>query len=527
MDTEVEVLRERLQRAGLGIKDALAVLDIALDVDLAESEGGEHRGLPSIFRDLDQWMDQTVRGAHIERFRPCEGKGPFHVFELYTETGETLGYLNMLYLRKPLPCYYLVYVEVLPPFRGRGLGTLILREFKRFVERKRAVGLLDNIIPPEEPTYDIYRKLGWRSIEEVGISEPPGGVFNYMVYLPRELKRADTSLRLQKLLFNLSKKRPVIDMHDNEAMVRRTIEEFRSTYRILEMLHDQETAASEPSPLIRYLFTRWVVKLMAFRRRIAELLGYTGGESLEQLRISEAVRDLPILPHSLWGDASPCRIWGEEELIRRLPSSLKEEPTRWIERLPFYRRPYLRSWLERRRDPVVEDLRISDLLELGFDPTRLREISLEGEDYVFERISPRFQSLNERKREVLPRLSAGARQRSFCFARLAANPPLVFLRDRGNVYILRRRVEGIHYQEALDQLRSEPALREWNRSVGIDRILQQTIGEVRGWIREDPEGASLDLQGEITYFVPWDLESNRPRLHVDPSGAYFDRIWVA
>jgi len=57
----------------------------------------------------------------------------------------------MLYLRKPIPCYYLVYVEVGGPFRRKGLGNRILEYFKDFLVEKSAIGILDNIIPKKSP----------------------------------------------------------------------------------------------------------------------------------------------------------------------------------------------------------------------------------------------------------------------------------------------------------------------------------------------------------------------------------------
>ena len=97
------------------------------------------------------------------------------MFEVYTREKEVLAYLNLLYLRKPLPCYYLVYVEVAPSLRGKGLGNRILEAFRDLVEEKGALGLLDNIIPPEDPTFDIYTKLGWAPLNDlIGSRRRPG-----------------------------------------------------------------------------------------------------------------------------------------------------------------------------------------------------------------------------------------------------------------------------------------------------------------------------------------------------------------
>jgi hypothetical protein len=38
----------------------------------------------------------------------------------------------------------------------------------------------------------------------------------------------------------------------------------------------------------------------------------------------------------------------------------------------------------------VTTLTIGDLLDLGFDPTRLKEITIEGTDFIFERMQARM-----------------------------------------------------------------------------------------------------------------------------------------
>ena len=371
LSEEVAEIRERFKRAGIGLKDALAVIDMTLDDQL-----GELTALSpyEVFRGLNKLIDRTVHGTKIERFRPQEGSQSFQIFEIRAEGGDVLGYLNMIYLRKPIPCYYLVYVEVLPSFRDRGLGNKILKVFREFVEDKKAVGLLDNIIPSGEPTYGIYTKLGWKSIKECIDNSLGNEEGNYMVFVPRSIKSPDLRNKLTKLLFNLRKKRSVIDMRDNEDMVKRTIEEFRSIHDSMARLFDAELSSGTSTPLMRFMFTRFTTKLIGFRRRIATLLGYTGGESLEQISISEQIRDLSIQPYSLWDlkDDKP-QIWGEEEILRNLPARLKKEPTLFVEGLLPYRRPYLSSLMEKKGNRRSLQLKISDLLDLGFDPTRLRE----------------------------------------------------------------------------------------------------------------------------------------------------------
>jgi len=73
--------------------------------------------MADLFNDLWDLVDKTAQGSKIDRLKPEGGHKIFRVLEISAGTGQTLGRLNMLYLNKPMPCYYLVYVEVMAPFR--------------------------------------------------------------------------------------------------------------------------------------------------------------------------------------------------------------------------------------------------------------------------------------------------------------------------------------------------------------------------------------------------------------------------
>jgi GNAT superfamily N-acetyltransferase len=522
---QIAEIRERIDRAGIGLKDALSVIDMTLEDQIGRLES------PSpykAFTGLDKLIDLTAHGAKIERFRPSDTRQFFHTLEIHTEEGDVLGYLNMIYLKKIITCYYLVYVEVMPAFRGLGLGYRILKDFMEFAKEEKAVGLLDNIIPPEEATYEIYTKLGWKNIRDVvgnGVADEWG---NYMIFVPDSIQARDLKNKLIKSLFYLNKKRPVIDMHDNEDMVKRTIEEFRSVYQALEELFDREISSGTSNPLMRFMFTRLTTKLIGFRRRISSLIGYTGGESLEQISFSERIKELHILPYSLWKlEKDHVGIWGDKEILPGLPGKLKEEPTFFVEGLPFYERPYLYDWMEEMRTHSSQLLKISDLLDLGFDPTRLREFHHEGVDYIFERVSPHFLSSLVRKRRFLRKIGRYVSKLGFQGTILRINPILLIFRDRGNIYALRKRVEGIHSVEAFDQLKTSPYLKEMNRAVGIDRAMTRAINDVRKWLETRFRSRFTQETEDLTYFLPWDIERNIPRVHVDTSGVSLDRIWIA
>ncbi|MBM3302504.1 MAG: MBL fold metallo-hydrolase, partial [Deltaproteobacteria bacterium] len=228
---------------GLSLNERLAL------IGLVTGEAAEHsHGSPlvaDLFNDLWELVDATVSGAKVDRLT---GKGPhngFKTMEINAETGENLGRLNMIYLNKPIPCYYLVYVEVAGPFRNRGLGNRILAAFRDFLVEKSAVGILDNIIPKDDPTYDIYVKLDWRPVEDItGVpTRGSGGV--YMVYVPPCMAGRDLKEAVRRLVHHIKRKRHAIDMRDNELMVQRTIEEFKELYAALLTYFEKQILSGE------------------------------------------------------------------------------------------------------------------------------------------------------------------------------------------------------------------------------------------------------------------------------------------
>jgi hypothetical protein len=276
------------------------------------------------------------------------------------------------------------------------------------------------------------------------------------------------------------------------------------------------------------MFTRLTTKLIGFRRQITSLIGYTGGESLEQVSISNQVKKLPIQSYSLWNlKKDHVGIWGDKNLLQNLPQKMKDEPTFFIEDLPLYKRPYLHAWMKRMRNHPSQLLKISDLLDLGFDPTRLREFHHEGTNYIFERISPHLFFSLLKKRRLLRKIEnivSGFRLRG---AVIRINPILLIFRDRGNIYALRKKVEGIHSQEALDQLRTSPLLREMNQTVGIDRLILRVIHEIKDGLMYNLNPSFHQEIEDLTYFFPWDIEKNFPRICVDISSISMGKIWIA
>jgi hypothetical protein len=94
----------------LGLNERLGLIGL-IDEGMRTGSSGSPV-MADLFNDLWDLVNKTVSGAKIDRLKPEDSQNGFQIFEIKAETGETLGRLNMLYLKKPIPCYYLVYVEV-------------------------------------------------------------------------------------------------------------------------------------------------------------------------------------------------------------------------------------------------------------------------------------------------------------------------------------------------------------------------------------------------------------------------------
>ena len=510
----------------LGLNERLSLIGL---IDDGMRLGSSRAPLVAdLFNDLWDLVNKTVSGSKIDWLKPEDTQNGFQIFEINADTGENLGRLNMLYLKKPIPCYYLVYVEVAAPFRRKGLGNRILEYFRDFLAEKSAVGILDNIIPEEDPTYSIYFKQGWEPVETLigsGILDRDN---DFMVYVPPRLQGKELRAPILKMMYHLKRKRAAIDMRDNEVMVQRTIAEFKDLYMALLTYFETEIQRGNPTPLMRFMFTRFVTKLISFRRRIGTLLGYTGGDSLEQIVLEPKIVALPMktYPPPELTSNGPC-VAGDKELWSRLPDALKKHPARFIESLPNYRRPSLMSWLKEREFSFSHRLTIGDLMDLGFDPTRLKEITIDDKEYIFERIQVRQLAELEKRKEILKRVKSQMPDVRARGAHLKVNLPLLVIQDRANTYVLRRKVGGIHWEEAVEQLHSIPSLKGMNASVKIDRMIFSTVRRVNEMISDQ-----LDLREEtvadlLTCFVSWNLKSNQPKLVIDFTGTYLESVWMA
>jgi hypothetical protein len=349
-----------------------------------------------------------------------------------------------------------------------------------------------------------------------------------MVYVPPKLQARDLREGILRVVHHIKRRRTAIDMRENEMMVQRTIAEFKDLYHALVTYFGDQLETEPNDPVMRFMFTRFVTKLIAFRRRIADLLGYTGGESMEQIVLSEKVASLEIQTYtpSDFGGVG-ARVAGDTKLLHSLPEEFMAHPSRFLQKLPNYGRPSLLSWLESREKDINHPLSIGDLLDLGFDPTRLKEIAVGGQCLIIERMQLKQLPQLERKRELLEQIAPAVAGMRVCNALLKTNPPMLVVRDRGNVYVVRKKIQGIHWEEAVEQLQMNPALRHLNAAARMDRVIRDTVRISADMVMKKLTLGDTPLLDVLACFVSWDLEGNRPGMIVDPSSSYLDSVWMA
>jgi hypothetical protein len=63
--------------------------------------------------------------------------------------------------------------------------------------------------------------------------------------------------------------------------------------------------------------------------------------------------------------------------------------------------------------------------------------------------------------------------------------------------------------------------------VGIDRAVVLTIDEIRNWLMKAFDARLREEIEDLTFFIPWDIERNIPRVVVDTLGVSLDTVWIA
>jgi hypothetical protein len=93
--------------------------------------------------------------------------------------------------------------------------------------------------------------------------------------------------------------------------------------------------------------------------------------------------------------------------------------------------------------------------------------------------------------------------------------------------VLRRKIGGIHWEEALEQLHNIPSLKVMNASIQIDRMIFSTVRRVNEMISDQLGLREETVADLLTCFVSWNLKSNQPKLVIDFTGTYLESVWMA
>jgi hypothetical protein len=147
---------------------------------------------------------------------------------------------------------------------------------------------------------------------------------------------------------------------------------------------------------------------------------------------------------------------------------------------------------------------------------------------MFERLSPVLLNKTEERKNLLERIEKKIQGARIGQAQVKINPPLLWIQDQGNGYILRKKVDGIHWEEAVFQLKQNPSLRFLNQHLGLDRKITGTIIEIMDWIKEHIRLPEREEIQDLAWFIPWNLERNSPLFSIDPANVpYLEQIWIA
>jgi hypothetical protein len=166
-------------------------------------------------------------------------------------------------------------------------------------------------------------------------------------------------------------------------------------------------------------------------------------------------------------------------------------------------------------------------MDLGFDPTRLKEITIHEEPFIFERIQTRQLRGLRKKNTLLERIASEMSGARVSGAPLRTNPVLLVIRDRGNAYVLRRKISAIHWEEAVDQLQTHPRLKALNASLRAEDLCRTAVRAANETIADRLGLKNETVHDQLTTFVSWDLKNNQPKLVIDFDGTFLESVWMA
>lgn len=137
-----------------------------------------------IMRNMDQKGErQSV--SHIEHVAPdaipelkdFERK---HRLKLVDSEGNLAGFAELVYFGKPVPAYYLEYMQTNPSHRGKGFGGELIEQVNAFIASKGKMGVLVDAVEEDSAARGIYERHGWQStyIPDLLVLNPPSGITN-------------------------------------------------------------------------------------------------------------------------------------------------------------------------------------------------------------------------------------------------------------------------------------------------------------------------------------------------------------
>ncbi|MFC1836240.1 MBL fold metallo-hydrolase, partial [Thermodesulfobacteriota bacterium] len=93
--------------------------------------------------------------------------------------------------------------------------------------------------------------------------------------------------------------------------------------------------------------------------------------------------------------------------------------------------------------------------------------------------------------------------------------------------VLRRKVDGIHWEEALEQLHGSPDLKGLNSAMKVDKIVKGTVRKTKMLLQSTVDEEAEPLGDSFSFFVSWNLETNQPKLTVDITAPFMEALWIA
>lgn len=128
---------------------------------------------------------RTAPASHVEYVAPnaipelkdFERK---HRLKLVDSEGGLAGFAELVYFGKPVPAYYLEYMQTNPSHRGKGFGVELIEQVNAFLVSKGKMGVLVDAVEPGTAAHGVYERHGWQAtyIPDLLIFNPPADITN-------------------------------------------------------------------------------------------------------------------------------------------------------------------------------------------------------------------------------------------------------------------------------------------------------------------------------------------------------------